>query len=306
MGQTVAVVIGSNSPIGRHLVNRLSQIRVRVVADPSMERPSELVEQLAGAEVLFHLTSSPMMQTRSAGEVARMNKVLLECAYQAEVGCIVHSSAATAMGFSERGDLVRDESTPARRRLSVTDRAVRTAEETALEFGEWTGQSVIAVRHALSISPWNEEGSLADYPIRLAMEGVMPTAMAGGLTIAHVQDLADGHVLAWRRGTSGDSYILGGQRVEIPAYVELVRELCPVASRPSEPAGGWWSRLRRNLPGRTAVDSPCRWEDLRNRYLWFTCQKASKELGYHDRPVEESISDIIGAKSRSASERRAA
>ncbi|MBY0586264.1 hypothetical protein K2X85_03755 [bacterium] len=309
MGQTLAVVIGSNSPIGRCLVSRLSQIRVRVLSEPSFSDAAALTASLRGVDVVFHLTSSATSDGRPASDLAHVNHVLMESAYLAEVGCIVHSSPATAMGFTDRADLVRDESSLSRRRMSSSDRLWHDAEEATLEFGNWTGLSVVAVRHAMPITPLSETGSLADNPIRSAMSGVLPRVFDGGLTVAHVQDLADGHVLAWRRGRSGESYILGGQRVEIPSYVRLITDLCPVNRADQavrSKSARWWPRWKFPVVGSFQDQSPLTWDDLEDQYAWFTCQKGIKELGYHDRSVEESILEVTERMSGNLHRRHAA
>ncbi len=307
MGTMTAAVVGSQTPIGQHLVSRLSQIRVRVIADPFPSEPAELTQKLKGVDVVFHLIDSSPNVRRPVADLARWNKILLECAYQAEIGTLIHSSPACVMGFSDRSDLVRDESSPARRRMSPEDRAITTAEEASLEFGEWTGMSVLAVRPALTVSPIDFEASLGDHPIRAALASQSAESFDGGITIAHVQDIADGHLLAWRRGEAGETYILGGQRVEIPNYIELINELTTtIPKRPARVRSTWWPRLSLGVGSSSAVHSPQRWSDLADRYAWFTCEKAMAELGYYDRSVEESILDVLNGHASESAHRRAA
>jgi dihydroflavonol-4-reductase len=303
MGTMTAAVVGSQTSIGQHLVSRLSQIRVRVVADPFPSEPTELTQRLKGIDVVFHLIDS----ARPVADLARWNKILLECAYQAEIGTLIHSSPACSMGFSDRSDLVRDEQSPARRRMSPEDRAIINAEESALEFGEWTGMSVMGVRPAFTLSPMEFEASLADHPIRAALASRSVESFDGGITVAHVQDIADGHLLAWRRGEAGETYFLGGQRVEIPNYIDLVNELtATIPKRPARARSAWWPKLSLGVRTSATIHSPQKWSDLAGRYAWFTCEKAIAELGYHDRSVEESILDILSDQSSDSTQRRAA
>ncbi len=43
-----------------------------------------------------------------------------------------------------------------------------------------------------------------------AVNGRLPAMLAGALSIVHVDDVAQGHLLAMDRGTVGERYILGG------------------------------------------------------------------------------------------------
>jgi dihydroflavonol-4-reductase len=307
MGTMTAAVVGSQSAIGQHLVSRLSQIRVRVITDPFPVEPADLVQKMKGIDVVFHLIDSSSSSNRPKADLVRWNKILLECAYQAEIGTLIHSSPAVAMGFSDRSDLVRDETSPPRRRMSSEDRAITSAEEASLEFGEWTGMSVLAVRSALTISPIEFEASLADQPIRAALARRSVESFDAGITIAHAQDIADGHILAWRRGDAGETYILGGQRVEIPNYIDLVNELtATIPKRPAPSRSTWWPKFSLGVNASATADSPQKWSDLAGRYAWFTCEKAIAELGYHDRSVEESVLDIVDDRSSESTQRRAA
>src|SRR3979409_1982654 len=52
----------------------------------------------------------------------------------------------------------------------------------------------------------------------------MPAYVETGLNLVHVDDVAEGHILALERGRIGESYILGGQDVSL-------QELLAVSAR---------------------------------------------------------------------------
>ncbi len=128
--------------------------------------------------------------------------------------------------------------------------------------------------------------------------GRMPAYVDTGLNLAHVDDVAEGHLLALRRGRVGERYILGGQNIRLgDMLTEIARQAgrrsaaCAVADwsglsfrrgerdvRPS-------SRARSRSPRATA-----------SRWRANTCSSTIRkpgELGYAPRAYEEGVSDAI-------------
>ncbi len=53
----------------------------------------------------------------------------------------------------------------------------------------------------------------------------MPAYVDTGLNLAHVDDIAEGHLLALRRGRVGERYILGGQNIRLgDMLTEIARQ----------------------------------------------------------------------------------
>ena len=58
-----------------------------------------------------------------------------------------------------------------------------------------------------------------------AASGRMPAFVDTGLNIVHVDDVAEGHWLAFERGRVGERYILGGEDMSLQAILAVVAEL---------------------------------------------------------------------------------
>jgi len=115
------------------------------------------------------------------------------------------------------------------------------------------------------------------------------------MNVAHVDDLAEGHVLAFERGRTGRSYIAGGENMSMCA---LLTEL---AVRTGLPVPTW--RVPRLLglgaglvsdfvEGRVLRRSPSvPWEAARmsTTPMVFDDSRARSELGYTSRPAAEAI-----------------
>jgi dihydroflavonol-4-reductase len=112
-----------------------------------------------------------------------------------------------------------------------------------------------------------------------------------GLNLVDVRDVARGHVLAWERGRRGERYLLGGEDVTLGEAFALIaraagrrppRLAIPYAVAQSAAA------LRLLNPHEIA---------LARLPMWFSSDKARRELGYAAGPVraavERAVADVL-------------
>ena len=50
----------------------------------------------------------------------------------------------------------------------------------------------------------------------------MPAYMSTGLNVAHVEDIAQGHLLAYIHGKPGERYILGGDNMNLIQILQIM------------------------------------------------------------------------------------
>jgi len=127
------------------------------------------------------------------------------------------------------------------------------------------------------------------------LNGKMPAFVDTAMNVAHVDDLAQGHVAALERGDKGRSYILGGENMPMQAILRTLAQDCglPVP------------RVR--IPGAVAVTAGVASTVIQGRLLrrepWvplegarmsatqmiFSDERARAEIGYTSRPAREAI-----------------
>jgi dihydroflavonol-4-reductase len=116
----------------------------------------------------------------------------------------------------------------------------------------------------------------------------------GGTSVAHVEDVAEGIVLALERGAPGERYILGGENLEVRALAALALELFGLRRRvvtlPNALIRGVArAGLRLGLP----LPFNPRVIPYATRY-WFVCAaKARRELGATFRPARETLAAAV-------------
>jgi dihydroflavonol-4-reductase len=128
--------------------------------------------------------------------------------------------------------------------------------------------------------------------------GRMPAYVGTGLNIVHVDDVAEGHVLALERGKIGRRYILGGENLTMAELLTIVdnftghpqrRVRLPIAALwPVALAGEASARLTGREP-RVARDHL----RMARKLMFFSSARAEAELRYRARPAEAAVADAV-------------
>jgi dihydroflavonol-4-reductase len=115
----------------------------------------------------------------------------------------------------------------------------------------------------------------------------------------HVDDVAEGHLLAFERGTTGRRYILGGENLPLK---EILNRIASMTGRPAPKLRlphnlilpiayllEGWARLVGSGEPRVTLDGV----RLAKKRMYFSSKRAHHELGYQARPVDEALRDAV-------------
>ena len=127
----------------------------------------------------------------------------------------------------------------------------------------------------------------------------MPAYVNTGLNVVHVDDVAAGHLLAYEKGKVGESYILGGENRTLHWILQTIAELTGLAP-PRIRLAHWlvlpiayivegFTRLRGSGEPMVTVDSV----RMARKLMYFSSEKARRDLGYSPRPAVEALRDEI-------------
>ena len=207
---------------------------------------------------------------------------------------LLHVSSCDALGVA-RGGAVTDEETPLSKPLPVPYVLTkRAAEQLVLEHVA-DGLDGVIVNPAFMLGPWDWRPSSGRMLLEVA-RGRAHFAPRGSLSICDVRDVAQGILAAVDRGRSGRRYILAGVTM---SYLEAWRLFAEVAGsrRPLASAGPvmllvagragdlrtWWTGQEPDVNSAAIA--------LARRPKNYSSRRASAELGYQTRPVEETTGD---------------
>ena len=134
--------------------------------------------------------------------------------------------------------------------------------------------------------------------VRDAAAGKMPAFVDTGLNIAHVDDVAEGHWLAYSKGVVGERYVLGGEDMSLKEILRVIADITGrrapkiqlphAAVMPVAHAAEFLARFTGRAPVATV-------EEIRmsKKRMYFSCAKAKRELGYAPRPARAALEDAV-------------
>jgi len=129
------------------------------------------------------------------------------------------------------------------------------------------------------------------------LNGRMPGFADTAMNVAHVDDLAAGHVAALERGRTGRSYILGGENLSMRAILQTLADCTGLpmprlqASKRLVLAAGAASTVIEGRLLRREPHVPLEGARMSTAKMIFDDQRARAELGYASRPAADAISE---------------
>jgi dihydroflavonol-4-reductase len=266
-------------------------------------RDANAVRQaMAGVRSVFHVAADYRLWARDPADIFRSNvdgtRTLMEAAMQHGVARIVYTSSVATLKTTSHGDAA-DESMPLHEAEAIgAYKRSKVAAERVVEALIEKGLPAVIVNPSTPVGPGDVKPTPTGRIIVEAAAGRMPAFVETGLNMVHVDDVAEGHLLAFERGRIGQRYILGGQNA---SFAEILGVVAAMAGRPPPrfkiPRGAVvpLALVAEMIARRTGREPFVTMDGLRmskNR-MYFVSAKAERELGYKARPYAEAIRDAI-------------
>jgi dihydroflavonol-4-reductase len=157
-------------------------------------------------------------------------------------------------------------------------------------------RGAIVVNPAAPIGPYDIKPTPTGRVVLDFLQGRIPSYIDTGLNVVHVEDVAQGHWLAALKGRPGERYILGSENLTLKQILDLLSDATGLpAPRFKTPyalayafgavdtalarLGGWEPR------------APLEAVKMARHYMWYSSDKARRELGYAPRPARLALAD---------------
>jgi dihydroflavonol-4-reductase len=317
------LVTGATGFVGSAVVRQLLAIGadVRVLARPGNDRsnlkgldvdicegdllnPKSLVDAVNGCEGLFHVAADYRLWTRDPDSMFRANvdgtRAILRAACNAGVKRAIYTSSVAVLGIDPTGQ-PSDEKTPVSfdDMIGVYKQSKFRAEEAAMHEIIETGLDCVIVNPSTPIGPRDIKPTPTGRLVVEAAAGRMPAYVDTGLNVAHVDDVAAGHLLAYEHGVNRRRYILGGDDMSLREILETVAmsaNVKPPSIRiPRAPiyplafcAEQWCKLTGKGQPFAT-VDGL----KMSKKKMYFSSKRAETELGYQHRSGRDALNDAV-------------
>lgn len=306
------------SRVARKLLKKGANVRVLVRKNSNLEnisdlpldiiygdltKPETLLPALEGCEVLFHVAAEYKLWVPEPKTLYKTNVEgtlnIMKAALRKGIKRIVYTSSVATLGLNPDGSPA-DEETP----VTINDmighykRSKYIAEEKVKKMIKAENLPAVIVNPSTPIGPGDIKPTPTGRIIIEAASGKMPAYVDTGLNIVHVDDVAEGHVLALEKGKIGERYILGGENLTLKELLEKIArftgrsapkiKISPNLILPIAYVVEAVSKITKKEPFIT-VDGVL----MSKKKMFFSSEKAKRELGYKIRPVDEAIKDSI-------------
>ena len=259
---------------------------------------------VAGCDALFHVAADYRIWTPNPSELYRTNDLgtveLFRAAAAAGIERMIYTSSVATLGIHSDGT-PSNEATPVSRSDMVGHykRSKFDAETSVMSLISKEHLPIVIVNPSTPIGPRDVKPTPTGRIIVEAAAGRMPAFVNTGLNVVHVDDVAAGHIQAFKNGAIGERYILGGEDLSLKQILAEVAEIIgrkpPVISLPRAPLFpfAYLSEIIARLRGGTEPMLTVDGLRMSKKRMYFSSAKAQKMLGYVTRPATEALRDAV-------------
>jgi dihydroflavonol-4-reductase len=316
------VVTGAAGFIGSAVVRALLARGVNVVAllepgavtsnldgldverrDVDITKEVQLNGAFDGAKYCFHLAAKFGFWPKDASSFYRVNvegsKNVVRAATDAGVKRIVFTSTVATLGLwdTKKGRPSNEDDVADISHLYGNYKQTKyVAEHEVLRLAA-QGAPVVLVLPTMPHGPFDHRPTPSGKVVLDYLNGRMPGYVDTAMNVAHVDDLAAGHLLALQRGSQGRSYICGGENITM---AQLLRTLSQVTGLPPAErhfpsifpmiAGYVSSFIEGDVLGREPRVS-LEAAQMASTTMTFDDSRARSEIGYTSRPASQALFD---------------
>jgi dihydroflavonol-4-reductase len=320
MSDTVLVTGASGfvgSSVARALIAR--GLHVRVLMRPTSPRtniadldaepvPGDMRDEasmhaaMKGARYFFHVAADYRLWAPDMEEIVRNNRegtrIVMEAALAEGVEKVVYTSSVATLKPIEGRSVDETSRHDEKSAIGAYKRSKVVAERVVEQLIAERGLPATIVSPSTPIGPRDVKPTPTGRILVEAASGKMPAYVDTGLNLVHVDDVAEGHLLALDKGAIGERYILGGQDATLAEMLAVIAKLSnrkpPRVSLPRGPlyplahAAEAFARISGKEPFVT-VDAL----KMSEHHMFFSSAKAERELGFRARPYAEAIADAL-------------
>lgn len=273
------------------------------ISEGDLRDHESLKRAVIGCDSLFHVAADYRLWVPDPGTMHEINvngtRALIMAAHQAGLKRIVYTSSVATLGLNPDGSSA-NEDTPSNPEAinGHYKHSKYQAEQMVKQLTADHHLPLVIVNPSTPIGPGDIRPTPTGRIVLDTLTGRMPAYVNTGLNIAHVDDIAHGHLLAYAHGKPGQRYILGGNNMTLLKILQTIDEINGLRkNRINIPISimlpvAW---LMEKIALFTQTEPRATLDSLRmaRKLMYFSSAKAERELGYQHRPAIEALRDAI-------------
>lgn len=316
-----AFITGASGFLGGHLARRLCSLgySVRALVRPTScldalnSLPLDLVrgdlsnaalihEATRNCDIIFHAAADYRLWTRNPAEMYASNvegtRHIMQAAWDHDIPKVVYTSTVGTIELS--GRTASDETSFLRvgAQTGHYKKSKFMAEQETLAFAK-RGLPVVIVNPSAPVGSHDWKPTPTGRIVLDFLNGRMPMYLDTGLNLVDVEDVAEAHLLAAKRGRDGERYILGHENLQLREILEMLSEMTGIPSPrircPYSVAltAAWFSEGWASLTGAAEPRVPREGVYMARKYMFYDCRKARQELGFKPAPAQTALRKAV-------------
>jgi len=285
----------------RRDIRALEGLDIECISGDVLDKES-LRRAFAGADIIFHLAGRISLVNRDRKEVEAVNitgvQNVVSACIDTGVKRLVHTSSFHAHKQEPLNEPL-DESRPllSPGRYPPYNHSKAEGERIVRDTIN-KGVDAIIINPTGMLGPHDYKPSHFGATLLLMAQGRLPALIHAGLNWVDNRDVAEGMINACEHAEPGAKYILSGHWVTLESIARQVSSITGIKpprivlpmrmAKALAPLAAFIDRIR----GRQAVFTPISMRELESNTN-ISHEKASRELGYEPRPLEQTIAHTI-------------
>ncbi len=271
---------------------------IEQVSGDILDRDS-IARAVSGCGAVFHCAAVYAFWARDPAVIYRTNrdgaKIVLEEAQKAGVEKAVFTSTVSTIGLPAKGLGTEDMPVNRQHLVGHYKRSKWEAEQAVLDMAA-KGCPVVVVNPTAPVGPWDVKPTPTGRIFLDFAKGRIPAYLDTGMNLVDVADVAAGHILALEKGVPGQRYILGHRNLTLR---EVFGMLSQATGRKSPrwrlpfwaaTGAGYADQLIEGNLLRRTPKVPLEGIKVAKTPMYVSSEKAVKELGLPQNPVEDAMS----------------
>jgi len=262
----------------------------------------DLARSMKGCDCLFHVAAHYSLWQRDRETLYKSNVLgtrnILAAARTAGIKRSIYTSSVAAIGIDPSGKPTTEHyQSSVEKLIGHYKQSKYWAEQEAIKAVQ-LGQDVVIVNPSTPIGAYDIKPTPTGDIVLRFLQRRMPSYVETGLNFIHVQDVAQGHLLALQTGKTGERYILGNQNLSLKQILDQLSQItglsAPARSIPVwlPLSLAWIDEAILTKFGKTP-SIPIDGVRMSKQPMYYNPEKAIRELGLPQTPIRTALEDAV-------------